>query len=534
MSLVRISAVNAATQIIVTDSDDELVEQGRGTGDVQIDVPPGKYWITYWLGSGVPLVERIGVTSLDDTQLVELPDTPESEFSSPAWVGGSSRQARALRHRLRVLEGKTDTRQLRIFVRELGSGPTYDEHMEKSDRPVVWVGSQDGREYKAVQIGGALSNSGYWLTADMPDTERGAIGLFGRGDRRFPVLMRPIPTRVSTPLTAFLLGEQTSEAGLATGRHGSLRDFRFSLLVGDERSSENERQLLRDEALIERLARPGDITIATLSRFILGGTVNSLAHLAALLLYLRTEDFKEEDIAQIGRWMESRFHDAPGISEIPDSGMLHNVVRFLSGFSAHNMPLRLELPVLTETWRLLTRVPLKRWRDTEVSVDKAALRAAHQAVTGGHYFAWTETEEQLNSQTRRGSMNVHSALAAVDAELVELANIVSEISMSAAGDLTEFCDQTSWWERSALERRIINYLTTEFPEGYFDQEDVPAEELSQAMAIPLPIVAVAIHQLVGGSSTTNEPTPHAAPTPSVRPVMEDKETERERSVSVYA
>jgi hypothetical protein len=139
---------------------------------------------------------------------------------------------------------------------------------------------------------------------------------------------------------------------------------------------------------------------------------------------------------------------------------------------------------------------------------------------GGHYFAWSEPAEVFDSPRAVGSTDPRRALEGVGSAIAELANKVSMALEASADDIETFCDEVAWSGLTSLERRIVDYLTANFPADYFELKDVPIEQLSQHLSLPAPLVALAVNKLVSGEPEINQPPPQLPlPTNSVQKVL---------------
>jgi hypothetical protein len=486
--VLRVFAIDPATQIVVVDPLNGVPENARATGELSVALPPGQYSIVHWVGSREPREQTVTLESGMPERTLEIRDVPDRDSPPFAWLerlGSASRQVAAPVFVWR------DT-QVRVYVSGLPSSMNdIESHL--------WLGSVESRqEYER-----ASSASIATAAARVPPDQPSALGIRGPSEAdSFPILLRPLPA-CSWDYGVALEIDASRRAGT---RRPDLRRSRYSLLMS-KGFEWDDPQLSLDRSLIERLARPGGISEATFDRVVEGRVCNELALVAAVLLYARGE--AELDRVLVEAALEKRESASPGFTGIPDVQMLSSWLR--SG--AHDSDsVRLQLPVLSETWRLLSRQSLSWWLDREVRADAAALRASGWASTAGDYFCWSEPRDLFAVPVEGRTVELGRALRAASEALVGIANKVS-LAVERASDSLELSEELDWANRTSLQRRIMNYLMAHFPEDYFEQGALPLEDLALQLGVPLPLVAAQVNKLQDGGTHSSEP-PGRKPSPA--------------------
>ena len=499
--VLRVFAVNPATQIVVVDPLEGAPESARGTGELSLALAPGHYSIVHWVGSREPREEGVTLEPGMAERTLEIRDVPHPDPASFAWL----ERLRTASHGASVRGYLWPQSAVRVYI----SGRRASlENIES----LLWAGSVESRQ-GALEYDRIPSGSIATALARVPPDESGALGVFGPSElESFPILLRPLPTRSRRSLVALLEIDPSRRSG--TNRL-DLRRSRYSLVAG-ELFEWDDPQLSLDRSLIERLARPGGISEATLDRVVEGRVCNELALVAAVLLYARGEGSLDGPLVEAA--IEKREMASPGFTSLPDVEMLSSWLRI----GAHDSDsVRLQLPVLSETWRLLSRQPFAWWLDREVRADAAAVRATGWASTAGDYFSWSEPRDVFGVPVQGGTVKLGRGLRAASESLVAIANKVS-LAVERATDSMELSEELDWGSRTSLQRRIMNYLMAPFPEDYFEQSAVPMEDLALHLGVPLPLVAVEVSKLQGGGTHSSEP-PRRKPSPAAAVEVRERE-----------
>src|SRR6185437_12852522 len=84
--VLRVFAVNPATQIVVVDPLEGAPESARGTGELSLALAPGHYSIVHWVGSREPREEGVTLEPGMAERTLEIRDVPHPDPASFAWL----------------------------------------------------------------------------------------------------------------------------------------------------------------------------------------------------------------------------------------------------------------------------------------------------------------------------------------------------------------------------------------------------------------------------------------------------------------
>jgi hypothetical protein len=166
------------------------------------------------------------------------------------------------------------------------------------------------------------------------------------------------------------------------------------------------------------------------------------------------------------------------------------------------MDVHLEIPVFSESWRALSRVPYDSWPAVgAMTMDSLALDAAQSASVGEVWFSWATSLDDAAEAKRRTAIDVREAMRDAPELVAELARTVEEARIESSGAESVFGEQLDWDRQSPLGRRILNYLAAPLvrPRPGEAWATLVLEDLSLRFGMPLPVIAETVRRLAKGA-----------------------------------
>jgi hypothetical protein len=519
------------------DGDGRRLLREPATGSLNITLRKGvPYTISHWIGSGEQ--HRIewsagravnpNVFLPDDTQFLTAQPLPNSDkqdseslrFVTERYSSSSTADRDELNEVMylsaRLRYGADDERPRKDISRSLRSvhiGSLNDEG-EYEVRPPHLVGPTIQGEPNALMRFSLDSSR-------VGDTVLAVAPPFVSSDwvfRKIPVIERQFP---QVFMSAFVGSSEADD--LLDWRHA-----RYSLYLSrnaHEPPSLSEKESRYEQALIERLGRPGLVS-DTVLEFVKGReSGNVLAQTAGWLLCARSP---HGSIAN--RRLSSDFEKWNALGKSPLAiADLHALQFFFN--RADYQYVNFSAPVFSETWRLLGAVPRKKWLNTKLSIDPLSWFVANSGNNGELWSSWKpgpptgldSGELPLNGMIEKGS-EANIRLVQRIQEAVQQSNL----------DADYFSELVSWRERTLLERRILDQILVRgaaVPEDEVRSAEL-LDEFARILGMPLPIVAAVVDKLAGQEwhSETTPPAPSILPTRAELPY----ETPRVKQHEVYA
>lgn len=343
------------------------------------------------------------------------------------------------------------------------------------------------------------------------------FALTGPGNSDAMAMIRTLPP-LSNGRTGVFLLKTPDPSGRAIE---DWRTARYSLhLYADDRPDLTAARAYHEEAVIERLGRAGGVNPQLLDFARDPETINLLAALAAVLLYLRDEKADRALATQALNEVESRL-GRNGNSEVTlsDAAALAFLLRSTArqGGDVNKCEISLDAPVFCETWKLLANVPYSTWDSANLSSTIGTLQAAHYASAAGVWFTYCAPMSQFTGRWLEGRISFDKSLSSAPAAFRELRDTVQGALQNSEGRVEQFCDDLKWEQRTPLERRILDFLVgSRQRKGSKPDEDEKEalERLSRCLGLPLPFVAHAVSQLAAKGSGTIEPPPRPVKAPA--------------------
>ena len=492
---VHIRSTNAASRIQIINSAGEALLLEPATGQVSEELLPDEtYSIIHWIGSGLRF--SIDWNSGNQPRFILLPDT---FFLSATPLPESDRldqisHASAVRSfTLANSDSIESGTSLLLYARtRLGDREPAGYRAESNLPNDISIGWAVNNEIQApspvIVLDDARPSADILLRFDIPVKENGYAVLAIRSPLHGNAeVLRCLPTlgrRLPSLFMCAAIPQSESERPI------DWRRALYSLYMGDKSAAEYLRspEVRLEEAIIDRLSRPGIVRRAIQSYVELHTGGNLIAQLAGWLLKAREEDTNLQLRGSIPgaffRWSGKATH----LLSLVDVSALQYFWR-----SGNVIDFQLAPPLFSATWHLLAQLPTSAWVQSDVKIDQQSWQIANFANTGGLWFFFTRGIEapQLNQ------FHVGDAIAKGPASMIRLIQRIRDASRESGNSSEKFSRLVNWNGRTLLERRVLDNILARgaaVPDNAGDGSAL-LEQFAPALGIPLPIISLSVGSL---------------------------------------